>query len=101
MFSSSKPSLINSTASQSNAERMAEFGALQNANAANATATNNALAQNAQGQTQFDLSRAAGLTAVDQARYGQANDLMNLSAEQLNNANASNDALAQLQAAGK
>ena len=88
-------------ASQSNAERMAEFGALQNANAANATATNNALAQNAQGQTQFDLSRAAGLTAVDQARYGQANDLMNLSAEQLNNANASNDALAQLQAAGK
>ena len=88
-------------ASQSNAERMAEFGALQNANAANAAATNNALAQNAQGQTQFDLSRAAGLTAVDQARYGQANDLMNLSAEQLNNANASNDALAQLQAAGK
>jgi hypothetical protein len=88
-------------ASQSNAERMAEFGALQNANAANATATNNALAQNAQGQTQFDLSRAAGLTAVDQARYGQANDLMNLSAEQLNNANASNDALAQLQASGK
>ena len=88
-------------ASQSNAERMAEFGALQNANSANAAATNNALAQNAQGQTQFDLSRAAGLTAVDQARYGQANDLMNLSTEQLNNANASNDALAQLQAAGK
>jgi len=28
-------------------------------------------------------------------------DLMNLSAEQLNNANASNDALQQLQAAGK
>ena len=87
-------------ASQSNAERMAEFGALQNANAANAAATNNALAQNAQGQTQFDLSQAAGLTAVDQAQYGKQMDLMNLSAEQLNNQNASNDALAQLQAAG-
>ena len=86
--------------SQSNAERMAEFGALQNANAANAAATNNALAQNAQGQTQFDLSQAAGLTAVDQAQYGKQMDLMNLSAEQLNNQNASNDALAQLQAAG-
>jgi hypothetical protein len=87
-------------ASQSNAERMAEFGALQNANAANAAATNNALAQNAQGQTQFDLSQAAGLTGVDQAQYGKQMDLMNLSAEQLNNQNASNDALAQLQAAG-
>jgi len=86
--------------SQSNAERMAEFGALQNANAANAAATNNALAQNAQGQTQFDLSQAAGLTGVDQAQYGKQMDLMNLSAEQLNNQNASNDALAQLQAAG-
>ena len=79
---------------------MFEFGALQNANAANAAATNNALAQNAQGQTQFDLSQAAGLTAVDQAQYGKQMDLMNLSAEQLNNKNASNDALAQLQAAG-
>jgi hypothetical protein len=88
-------------ASQSNAERMAEFGALQNANAANASATNNALAQNAQNKTNFDLSKAAGMTAVDQAEYGQAMDLMNLSAEQLNNANASNDALQQLQAAGK
>lgn len=87
--------------SQTNAERMAEFGALQNANAANASAINNALAQNAQTKTNFDLSRAAGLTAVDQAEYGQAMDLMNLSAEQLNNANASNDALQQLQAAGK
>ncbi len=87
--------------SQTNAERMAEFGALQNANAANASAINNALAQDAQTKTNFDLSRAAGLTAVDQAEYGQAMDLMNLSAEQLNNANASNDALQQLQAAGK
>jgi hypothetical protein len=87
--------------SQTNAERMAEFGALQNANAANANSINNALAQNAQTKTNFDLSRAAGLTAVDQAEYGQAMDLMNLSAEQLNNANASNDALQQLQAAGK
>ncbi len=87
--------------SQANAERMAEFGALQNANAANASAINNALAQDAQTKTNFDLSQAAGLTAVDQAEYGQAMDLMNLSAEQLNNANASNDALQQLQAAGK
>lgn len=88
-------------AAQKNAERMAEFGALQNANAANASAINNALAQDAQTKTNFDLSQAAGLTAVDQAEYGQAMDLMNLSAEQLNNANASNDALQQLQAAGK
>ena len=87
--------------SQANAERMAEFGALQNANAANASAINNALAQDAQTKTNFDLSQAAGLTAVDQAEYGQAMDLMNLSAERLNNANASNDALQQLQAAGK
>jgi len=87
--------------SQANAERMAEFGALQNANAANASAINNALAQDAQNKTNFDLSQAAGLTAVDQAEYGQAMDLMNLSAERLNNANASNDALQQLQAAGK
>lgn len=88
-------------AAQKNAERMAEFGALQNANAANASATNNAISQNAQNKTNFDLSKAAGMTAVDQAEYGQAMDLMNLSAEQLNNANASNDALQQLQAAGK
>ena len=88
-------------AAQKNAERMAEFGALQNANAANASAINNALSQDAQTKTNFDLSQAAGLTAVDQAEYGQAMDLMNLSAEQLNNANASNDALQQLQAAGK
>ena len=88
-------------AAQKNAERMAEFGALQNANAANASAINNALAQDAQTKTNFDLSQAAGLTAQDQAEYGQAMDLMNLSAEQLNNANASNDALQQLQAAGK
>ena len=87
-------------ASQSNAERMAEFGALQNANAANASAINNALAQNSQTQTNFDLSQAAGNTAYDQALYGQTNDILNLSTEQLNNENASNDALEQIAAAG-
>ena len=51
-------------ASQSNAERMAEFGALQNANAANAGAINNALAQNSQTQTNFDLGQAAGNTCL-------------------------------------
>ena len=87
-------------ASQSNAERMAEFGALQNANAANAGAINNALAQNSQTQTNFDLSQAAGNTANDQALYGQTNDILNLSTEQLNNEEASNDALQQIIAAG-
>ena len=87
-------------ASQSNAERMAEFGALQNANAANASAINNALAQNSQTQTNFDLGQAAGNTANDQAQYGQLNDILNLSTEQLNNENASNDALEQIAAAG-
>ena len=87
-------------ASQSNAERMAEFGALQNANAANAGAINNALAQNSQTQTNFDLSQAAGNTANDQAQYGQLNDILNLSTEQLNNEEASNDALQQIIAAG-
>ena len=87
-------------ASQSNAERMAEFGALQNANAANAGAINNALAQNSQTQTNFDLSQAAGNTANDQAKYGQLNDVLNLSTEQLNNQNASDDALKQIVAAG-
>lgn len=87
-------------ASQSNAERMAEFGALQNANAANAAAINNALAQNSQTQTNFDLGQAAGNTANDAAEYGQTNDILNLSTEALNNANASNDALQQIEAAG-
>ena len=87
-------------ASQSNAERMAEFGALQNANAANATAINNALAQNSQTQTNFDLGQAAGNTANDAAKYGQTNDILNLSTEQLNNAQASTDALEQIKAAG-
>jgi len=87
-------------ASQSNAERMAEFGALQNANAANAGAINNALAQNSQTQTNFDLSQAAGNTAHNQALYGQTNDILNLSTEQLNNEEASNDALQQIIAAG-
>ena len=87
-------------ASQSNAERMAEFGALQNANAANAGAINNALAQNSQTQTNFDLSQAAGNTANDEAKYGQLNDVLNLSTEQLNNQNASDDALKQIVAAG-
>jgi len=87
-------------ASQSNAERMAEFGALQNANAANAGAINNALAQNSQTQTNFDLGQAAGNTANDAAKYGQLNDVLNLSTEQLNNENASTDALEQIIAAG-
>ena len=87
-------------AGQSNAERMASFGALQNANAANAGAFNNALAQNSQTQTQFDLSKAQGQTQANENQYGQTNDLLNLSTTELNNQNETDDALGQIIAAG-
>ena len=87
-------------AGQSNAERMASFGALQNANAANAGAFNNALAQNAQGENQYNMNRAAGQTQAEENAYGKANDLVNISTNELNNQNETDDALGQIIAAG-
>jgi len=72
---------------QSNAERMAEFSALSNANAANAGAINNAIAQNSQTQTNFDLAQAGGQAQASEGQYGQLMDVNSIYTEQLNNAN--------------
>jgi len=88
-------------AGQGNAERMAEYGAQNQANAANASAYNNALAQDAQSQNNYDMSKAAGQTQAEENQYGQMNDLVNISTEQLNNQNASNDANSQIAASGQ
>jgi hypothetical protein len=87
-------------AGQGNAERMAEYGAQNQANAANASAFNNALAQDAQSQNNYDMSKAAGQTQAEENAYGQASDLVNISTEQLNNMNESNDANSQIVASG-
>jgi hypothetical protein len=87
-------------AGQGNAERMAEYGAQNQANAANASAFNNALAQDAQSQNNYDMSKAAGQTQAESNQYGQANDLVNISTNQLNNMNDSNDADSQIVAQG-
>ena len=79
-------------AGQSNAERMAEFGALSNANAANAGAINNAIAQNSQTQTTFDLAQAGGQSDAARDQYGQLMDVNSIYTEQLNNANTAADA---------
>jgi hypothetical protein len=87
-------------AGQGNAERMAEYGAQNQANAANASAFNNALAQDAQSQNNYDMSKAAGQTQAESNQYGQANDLVNISTNELNNMNQSNDANSQIVAQG-
>tara|TARA_R110002153_G_scaffold211032_1_gene363638 strand:- start:532 stop:894 length:363 start_codon:yes stop_codon:yes gene_type:complete len=87
-------------AGQGNAERMAEYGAQNQANAANASAFNNALAQDAQSQNNYDMSRAQGQTQAEENAYGKANDLVNISTNELNNMNDSNDANSQIVAQG-
>jgi hypothetical protein len=85
---------------QGNAERMAEFGALSNANAANASAINNAIAQNSSTQTSFDLAQAGGQTQASESEYGQLMDVNSIYTEQLNNANVAADADEQIMNAG-
>ena len=87
--------------SQSNAERMAEFGALQNANALNASAVNSAISQNASNQNSFDMGRAGGQAQADAARYGQNVDIAGISANALNNEQERSDQDDQIIAQGQ
>lgn len=87
--------------SQSNAERMAEFGALQNANALNASAVNSAISQNASNQNSFDMGRAGGQAQADAARYGQNVDIAGISSNALNNEQERSDQDDQIIAQGK
>ena len=84
---------------QSNAERMAAYGQEAGAMTTNATTTNNILASNAQGETQFDMGQAQGQQGVDEALYAQKNDILNKETERLNNMEATDAALGQLEAA--
>ena len=79
---------------------MAEFGALQNANAANAGAINNAMAQNASMTNNFNMGQAAGLASQDQAKYGKLMDIASIETENLNNIQETVDANEQILAAG-
>ena len=87
--------------SQSNAERMAEFGALQNANALNASAVNSAISQNASNQNSFDMGRAGGQAQADAARYGQNVDIAGISSNALNNEQERSDQDDQIIAQGQ
>ena len=58
-----------------------------NANAANASAINNAIAQNSSTQTSFDLAQAGGQAQASEGEYGQLMDVNSIYTEQLNNAN--------------
>lgn len=75
-------------ASQSNAERMAAYNAATQADAANAATINNALAQNASNQTNFDLSQAAGQSQAQSNQYDVQANLMDISTNTLSEIDA-------------
>lgn len=75
-------------ASQSNAERMAAYNAATQADAANAATINNALAQNASNQTNFDLSQAAGQSQAQSNQYDVQANLMDVSTNTLSEIDA-------------
>lgn len=75
-------------ASQSNAERMAAYNAATQADATNAATINNALAQNASNQTNFDLSQAAGQTQSQSNQYDVQANLMDISTNTLSEIDA-------------
>jgi hypothetical protein len=75
-------------AGQNMAAANSEFQAMANADLQNAAAINNALAQNAQTQTSFDLSRAAGQTQSQSNEYDVKANLFDISTNELSEIDA-------------
>ena len=75
-------------ASQSSQERMAQYNAATQADAANAAAINNAMAQNASNQTNFDLAQAQGQTQAQSNMYDVQANLMDISTNTLSEIDA-------------
>ena len=71
-------------AAAQNAQLQAEFNAAANANAATAAATNNAYAANAANQTNFDLAQATGQTNSQSNQYDYLANMADISTNQLN-----------------
>jgi hypothetical protein len=75
-------------AGQNMAASNSEFQSMANANLQNATAINNALAQDAQTQTSFDLSRAAGQAQSQSNEYDVNANLLDISTNELSEIDA-------------